>query len=340
MSRLRHVDCGGPGLTRRRFGRGFGYLDEHGNPIRDEEVVERITALAIPPAWRDVWICPYANGHLQAVGTDDAGRRQYLYHPRWREHRDREKFETMLAFGRGLPAVRGRVAKHLRRQGLSRERVLACAVGLLDQGLFRVGGEEYADENGSYGLATLERRHVTLDHGAIVFDYEGKTGRRQVHRVSDPALYRVARELTRSRRRDPRFLAYRNGSGLVDVRSDEINAYVKELAGDEFSAKDFRTWHATVLAAVTLALAGEPPGATARKRALKDAICTVSDSLGNTPAVCRASYVDPRVIDRFAAGRTIADTLGRLAWRPDRPLSVARRNELEASVLELLDESV
>jgi DNA topoisomerase IB len=330
------VDCAGPGLTRRRQGRGFTYLEADGTPVRDDELIERIRNLAIPPAWRDVWICPHRNGHLQAVGTDDAGRRQYLYHPAWREHRDREKFENMLAFGRRLPVVRKSVARLVRRDGLSRERVLAGAVGLLDRGLFRVGGEEYADENGSYGLATLERRHVKLTDCAIVFDYEGKTGKRQTQEVVDPALLRVAGELMQVRRRNPHFLAYREGRRFVDVRSDDINEFVKELAGNGFSAKDFRTWHATVLAAVSLAEAHSSEGRSQRKRAIVEAIRRTSDSLGNTPAVCRASYIDPRVLDRFTAGNTIAETLGRIRWNPQGPPSVAQRNALERAVLDLL----
>lgn len=324
-------------MTRRRRGRGFSYLDEQGMPIRDEEALDRIASLAIPPAWRDVWICPQANGHLQAVGTDDAGRRQYLYHPVWRAHRDREKFENMLAFGRRLPTVRKSVRGLLRRDGLSRERVLAGAVGLLDRGLFRVGSEEYTDENGSYGLATLERRHVGLTGKSIVFDYEGKTGKQQTREVVDPALVRLAGELMRIRRRDPRFLAYRRGGRLVDVRAGDINEFVKELAGNGFSAKDFRTWHATVLAAVSLAVAHSSEGPSRRKRAVVEAIRETSDSLGNTPAVCRASYIDPRVFDRFTAGNTIARTLTRIGWSPPKPLSDAKRNELERAVLDLLD---
>ncbi|MGZ4337365.1 MAG: DNA topoisomerase IB [Gaiellaceae bacterium] len=324
MPRLRRADCSAPGLTRRRHGRGFGYVDEQGRSVRDPEVVERIRSLAIPPAWADVWICPDPNGHLQAVGRDQAGRRQYLYHPRWRTHRDRQKFDEMLAFAETLPSARRRVAGLLRRRGLTRERVLAFAFGLLDRGFFRIGGEEYAELNGSHGLATLERRHVRLEaDGAIVFDYEGKTGRRQVQRVVDPALSRVAAELRRSRRRGTGFLAFRNGRGWVDVRSDDINAFVKELTSPEFSAKDFRTWHATVLAAVSLAASAEPARKAGRDRAIAAAVRDVAESLGNTPAVCRASYIDPRLFDHFRAGSTIAPSLG-------------SRNAIETAVRELL----
>src|SRR4051812_41117249 len=195
MPRLRRVDCSGPRLTRRRAGRGVTYLDAEGLPVRDEEVLARIRALVIPPAWTNVWICPDANGHLQAVGTDAAGRRQYLYHPDWRTRRDSQKFDEMLAFAERLPDMRRRVWKLLKQEGLPRERVLAAAVALLDRGLFRVGTEAYADENGGYGLATIERRHVTLGAGNVLsFDYVGKAGKRQVLRVTDPWLYRVAEE--------------------------------------------------------------------------------------------------------------------------------------------------
>jgi len=293
--------------------------------VRDAATLERIRSLAIPPAWGDVWICPVANGHLQAVGTDAAGRRQYLYHPRWREHRDREKFADMLAFARTMPGMRRAIAAHLRREGPTRERVLAGAVALLDRGLFRIGGEAYAEENGSYGLATLERRHVRLgERGVLVFDYPAKTGRRRVQEVVDPALYRLASELKRARRRGSEFLAYRNGRGWVDVDSAAINAFVKELTGDGFSAKDFRTWHATVLAAASVARVGTRTSVRGRERAVREAICDVAESLGNTPAVCRASYVDPRVLDLYRAGATIDPAL-------------RRQDEVEAAVIELLE---
>lgn len=339
MARLRHVDCAEPGLTRRRYGRGFAYLDEEGRPVRDEAVIDRIRSLAIPPAWRDVWICVAENGHLQAVGTDDAGRRQYLYHPRWRLHRDREKFEGMLDFARSLPAMRRRTEKLLAGEGLSRERVLACAVSLLDRGLFRIGGEEYAEANGSYGLSTLERRHVEANgSGTLRFDFEGKTGKRQTLEVHGRAIYDVGSELIRSRRRSTRFLVYRDGRRYVDVRAEDVNAFVKELVGSDFSAKDFRTWHATVLAAVAVAASDEPGTAAGRKRAVTHAVEDVSDALGNTPAVSRASYIDPRVFDRFRAGATIAGTLEQAAWQPGRPLTATRQAKVEAAVLDLLGE--
>ncbi len=328
MARLRKVDCSGPGMTRRRVGRGFTYLDTEGRPLRDEDVLERIRALVIPPAWTDIWICPDPDGHLQAVGTDAAGRRQYLYHPQWRTRRDSKKFDEMLAFAERLPDMRRRVRRQLRQEGLPRERVLAAALALLDRGLFRVGGEAYADENGGYGLATLERSHVTLvEDGVLSFDYVGKAGKRQVLRVADPWLYRVATELKQVRARGTGFLAYRNGRGYRDVKANDINAFIKEVVGTEFSAKDFRTWHGTVLAAVELAGRAGPRSERERKRVIADAVRTVAESLGNTPAVCRASYIDPRVWERYRSGITIP-----VPARVDQ-------NEIETSVRALLGES-
>jgi DNA topoisomerase IB len=332
VTRLRHVDCAGPGLTRRRRGSGFSYLDERGRPVRSAGILERIRALAIPPAWRDVWICPVANGHLQAVGTDEAGRRQYLYHPAWREHRDREKFDEMLRFAEALPAARRRIGRLLGEPKLSRDRVLAFAVALLDRGLFRVGGEEYANDNDSHGLATLERRHVSLTgRTGISFAFEGKSGRFHELEVRGRSVRRIAAELLETRRRG-RFLAYRNGGGWHQVRSEDVNAFLKDLVGDEFSAKDFRTWHATVLAALGVAAAGPVRGAAARRRVVAETIEEVAAALGNTPAVCRASYVDPRVFDRYRAGSTIDPRLTGPA-----PLSLARLQAVEEAVAGLLE---
>jgi len=245
VSRLRRADCSSPGIVRRRRGRGFEYLDPDGGRVDDAETLERIRALVIPPAWTDVWICLDPDGHLQAVGTDAAGRRQYRYHERWRQRRDQQKFDEMLSFAHALPRLRETAAHDLRGDGPRRE--LACAVRLLDRGFFRVGGEEYADGNGSYGLATLEKRHVELaGDGALVFDYPAKSGKRRLQAVLDPEVYEVVAALRR-----------RRGQRLFAIRSADINAYIKDAAGGDFSAKDFRTWHATVLAAVALAVSVE-----------------------------------------------------------------------------------
>jgi len=309
VTRLRRVDWTAPGLSRRRRGRGFEIVDRRGRHVADDAVLQRVRALAIPPAWTDVWICPHEDGHLQAVGTDAAGRRQYLYHPRWRERRDQQKFDRMLTFARLLPGLRAAAARDLRLPGLERRRVLACAVRLLDVGFFRIGGEAYASRNGSFGLATLQKRHVTLaGKGRIVFDYPAKSGQRRVQAVGDPDVYEVLRALKR-RRGGETLLAYRRDGGWVDVRSSEINAYIKELTGADVSAKDFRTWHANLLAATALAVSTWQESRTGREQAIRHAVEEAAHYLGNTPAVCRASYIDPRLFDHYRSGNTVASAL-------------------------------
>jgi DNA topoisomerase I len=308
--RLRRSDCAGPGLRRRRRGRGFEFLDGQGERITDDEVLARIAELVIPPAWEDVWICPYPGGHIQATGIDAAGRKQYLYHPRWRARRDQEKFDEMLDFAAALPKLRRRVMKDLRRDDMAREHILACAVRLLDRGFFRIGSEEYAVENESYGLATIHKRHVKLRGDVISFDYPAKSGQRRIQSVVDPEVAAVVERLKRRRGGGPELLAYRNGRTWRDVRSTDINEYVKSATGDDFSAKDFRTWNATVLAAVALAVAGPVAGSkSGRKRAITRAIKEVAHYLGNTPAVARSSYIDPRVFERYEDGLTIGGIL-------------------------------
>jgi DNA topoisomerase-1 len=336
MSRLRRVDCSTPGIRRVQRGRGFSYENERGDRLSDEETLRRIRALAIPPAWEDVWICPYPNGHIQATGTDARGRRQYRYHDDWRRRRDREKFDQMTEFARSLPTLRRRTAREVRGPEPTRERVLAGAVRLLDRGFFRVGGEEYADENGTYGLATMLRKHVRLEPGnVLVFDYPAKGGKRMLQSVVDPDVHRLIAQLKQRRGGGDDLLAYKNGRRWHDVRSADINEHVKQLTGADFSAKDFRTWSATVLAAVAVA-DPDVDAATraARKRATIRAVEEVSEYLGNTPGVCRASYIDPRVLDRFDAGITIADVLQRVAEADlDDPVDRAR---IEQAVLDLI----
>ena len=337
MPRLRRADCSDPGIRRVRRGRGFGYEDPEGRPVRDEEPLERIHELAIPPAWTDVWICADPRGHIQATGYDDAGRKQYLYHQAWREHRDREKFDQMVSFARALPALRRRTERDLERRGLVRERVLGCALRLLDLGLFRIGSERYASSNGTYGLATLERSHLELKRGEAVFEYPAKGSRTHVQVVADPLTLPTLRALKARRANGSSLLAYREGRAWHDVRSDEINEHLKELAGGEYSAKDFRTWNATVLAAVSLAAHDPPPRSrTARRRAIKEAIERVAGYLANTPAVCRSAYVDPRVIDRFNDGETIGASLSRIVAESD-PGEFPDRGRIEAAVLKLIE---
>src|SRR3954462_1580682 len=312
MPRLRRADCSAAGIRRRRRGKGFEYLDEDGRRLTDEETLARIRDLAIPPAWEDVWICPFPMGHIQATGTDARGRKQYRYHDKWRERRDQEKFDEMIDFARALPGMRKRVDEHLESDGMTRERVLASAVRLLDRGFFRVGGEDYAVENESYGLATIHKRHVQLLDGCrLRFDYPAKSGRRRVQSIVDADVYEILSELKRRRGGSPELLAYRDGRRWRDLKSADINAYVKEVTGGDFSAKDFRTWNATVLAAVALAVSGPAAKRSkwARKRAETRAIKEVARYLGNTPTVARASYVDPRVFDRFEGGLTIGGVI-------------------------------
>jgi DNA topoisomerase-1 len=332
------VDCSGPGILRRRRGRGFEYLDDSGERIDDAEVLERMRELVIPPAWNEVWICADPLGHIQAVGTDAAGRRQYLYHARWRERRDREKFDEMLRFARILPRVRKVAGRHLKLKGMPRERVLACAVRLLDRGFFRIGTEDYAEQNQTYGLATMQKRHVTLEPGGLItFDYSAKGGKRHIQSLVDRDVYSVVETLKR-RRAGRELLAYRNGRTWVDVRSDDINAYIKEVTRDGYSAKDFRTWNATVIAAVALAVSGKAHASpTARKRAIARAVGEVAHYLGNTPAVCRASYIDPRVFDRFNDGVTIAGALDRLGEGVDLG-QPSFQGAIEEAVLDLIEE--
>ena len=335
MPRLKRVDVSTPGITRRRRGRGFQYLDESGRTIRNGEVVERINALAIPPAWKDVWICTFPFGHIQATGTDAAGRKQYRYHDHWRERRDREKFDSMIDFARALPRLRKTASRDLARGDLSRERVLGGATRLLDRGFFRIGSEGYAEDNETYGLATIRKDHVTVRPDAVVFDYDAKGGQRRVQQLADPELLDLLGTLRRRRSGGPELLAYKQGRTWRDVRSQDINDYVKEAADGDFSAKDFRTWNATVLAAIGLAVSGEMAAAskTARKRAARRAVDEVARYLGNTPAVCRASYIDPRVFDRFDGGLTIGGVLPDLATDLD---DWTMQRSVEEGVLDLI----
>jgi DNA topoisomerase-1 len=320
--RLRRSDVNGPGWRRRRAGRGFAYYDIDGSLIKDERL-DRVRSLAIPPAWKDVWICPWPNGHIQATGVDAAGRRQYRYHDEWRARRDAEKHERVLEIAHQLPDVRDAVVDAITGSGLTRERVLAAAVRLLDLGAFRVGSEQYAEDNGTYGLATLRRDHVRVRGERVFFAFPAKGGKDWELELKDLPTAAVVRELLK--RPDDTgedLLGYwvddpAGGRSWHDVTSTEINAYLKEISDAEITAKDFRTWNATVLMAATLAETPTPPSRTARKRVVKSAYERVSDSLGNTPAVCKASYVDPRVVDHFESGETIADALQEAQQAPD-----------------------
>jgi DNA topoisomerase IB len=333
MVRLRTVSPSDPGWTRRRAGKGFVYLDHLGVRLPPEDR-ERCQRLVIPPAWEEVWICQRPNGHLQAVGTDAAGRRQYLYHPEWRRKRDESKHDRVLEVAARLPRARRRVAVHLQLDGMPYERALATAFRLLDLGFFRIGGENYAEANQSYGLATIRKEHVTLENHNVVFDFVAKSGQERYVALADDLVRASVADLLRRRGGGPELLAYKDGRRWKDVTSTEINAYVKEQVGGEVSAKDFRTWHGTVIAAVALAGASaEATTATARKRAVASAMKQVAEYLGNTPTVARSSYVDPRVIDLFADGVTISP---RLASLDDDLSDGSTHGKVERAVLNLL----
>jgi DNA topoisomerase-1 len=336
--RLRRSDCSNEGIRRIRCGSGFRHVGPDGRAV-DPATRARIVELAIPPAWEDVWICAEPNGHIQATGQDDAGRKQYLYHERWRVLQDRKKFEQTLEFAVALPKLRRRASQDLQRSGLCRARVLACSIRLLDLGCLRVGSEEYARDNGTYGVATLKKRHATVERGVLTLDYRAKGSRRDVRTISDPLVLSAVLSLKRRRGRGTGLLAYLQSRGQwCDVRAEHINAYLKEAAGGDFSAKDFRTWNATVLAAASVAATrnGSPLSAAARGRATSEAVKQVAAFLGHTPAVCRSSYIDPRVFDRFRDGETIdAPTIGPGGAENGLPADRDRPG-LEAEVLRLL----
>jgi len=338
MPRLRRVDCAQPGLRRAKRGRGFVYLDVDGSRLTDPSTLQRIADLVIPPAWTDVWICPLPNGHIQATGTDAAGRRQYRYHDDWRRNRDREKHEKMLEFAAALPKARERMLADVGRPDVDRERVLGVAARLLDLGFFRIGSEEYAETNQSYGLATIRRDHVSCSRGVVTFDYIAKSGKQRIQSVADEDVCRLINALKRVRTGGPELLGYQGPDGWVDIKSHDINNYLREITGGDFTAKDFRTWHATVLCAVGLAVSDVVPASeSARKRAVTRAVHEVAHYLGNTPTVCRASYIDPRVIDLYNDGVTIRadlDSLGEHGAFGE----LATRGAIEAAVLRMLKE--
>lgn len=291
-----------PGIRRRRSGKGFLYLDAKGARVTDAKTLARIASLAIPPAWTDVWICPRATGHIQATGRDVKGRKQYRYHPDWTAHASGNKFERLPAFARALPRLRARVEEDLGRRGVCREKVTATAVRLLEITLIRVGNAQYARQNRSYGLTTLHKRHLELGGTALTFAFRGKSGVEHEVRVRDrrlAAVIRAVRELP-----GQQLFKWRDADGnLCALTSDDVNAYVREAMGAEFSAKDFRTWAGTVSAARALRDMEPPSSATDAKRKVTLCVKAVSGLLGNTPTVCRSSYVHPKVFEAFETGR-------------------------------------
>jgi DNA topoisomerase I len=291
-----------PGLKRVRSGKGFSYRDAEGRLVKDAETLARIRALAIPPAWTDVWICPQATGHIQATGRDVKGRKQYRYHNDWSEHRSGGKFDRMPAFARRLPKLRERVEADLGKRGISRDKVLATAVRLLEITLIRVGNAQYAKQNRSYGLTTLHKRHLEVDGAGLTFAFRGKSGVEHKVSVRDRRLATVVRSLRELR--GQQLFKYRADDGsLCPITSDDVNAYIREAMGEDFSAKDFRTWAGTVSAARALRDMEPPTSATDAKRKITVCVKAVSGLLGNTPTVCRSSYVHPTVFKLYETGR-------------------------------------
>ena len=334
MPRLRRTAPNQPGWTRKRAGKGFVYLDQHGARLPEEDA-QRIRDLVIPPAWTDVWVTPHENGHLQAVGTDAAGRRQYLYHPQWRARRDAEKFDRMLLFGKALAKARELVLADLGKEGMPLERACAAAVRLLDLGYFRIGNDVYAADNGSFGLTTLERRHVRRRQDRLVFTFVGKSGVHHRIEIDDLAVVEAIDIMRRRRGEDLRLLSYKDQRSWRAVLPELVNEYVRSSTGIEATAKDFRTWHATVLAAAALAETPEPGLTNAsRKRAVAGAMKEVASFLGNTPTLAKSAYVDPRVIEAYEEGRTIERATSRVYDSPD-----VRQAALERATLKLLQPS-
>ncbi len=310
---LRYVSDDRPGIRRLRAGKHFRYVGPDGKPVRDEETLARIRSLAIPPAWTDVWVCPLARGHLQATGRDARGRKQYRYHPRWRATRDETKYDRMAAFGRALPAVRARVDADLARPGLPREKVLATVARLLETTLIRVGNEEYAKQNGSYGLTTLEDRHVRVAGETVHFAFRGKSGIRHRIDVRDRRLARVVRRCQDLPGHELFQYVDEEGQRRA-IDSADVNAYLREISGQEFTAKDFRTWAGTVLAARALREFAAFDSQAQAKKNIVAAVESVAERLGNTTAVCRKCYVHPAVFDAYLDG-TLASALERKVGR-------------------------
>jgi DNA topoisomerase-1 len=330
---LRYVTDDEPGIRRRKSGKGFTYLDLQGKAIRDPKVLERIRKLAIPPAWTDVWICPRANGHLQATGRDAKGRKQHRYHPDWRSVRDETKFGRMIAFGEALPKIRGRVERDLSLRGLPREKVLAAVVKLLETTLIRVGNKEYVKQNNSFGLTTLRDQHVDISGSTVRFEFRGKSGKEHSVEIQDRRLARIVKQC-----RDvpgQKLFQYLDEAGeRQSVGSEDVNAYLRETTGEDFSAKDFRTWGGTVLALSALLELGPCETERDANKAVVEAVKRVSTSLGNRPAICRKFYVHPVVIDSYLKGSLTQVLEGATESAEGEDPSGLRR--LEAQVLGLL----
>ena len=330
---LRYVGDGKPGLARKRSGKSFRYVDAAGAPVRDEETLARIRSLAIPPAWSDVWICPHPQGHIQATGRDEKGRKQYRYHPRWRQVRDEAKYGRMAAFGRALPRIREAVDADLRRDGMPRRKVLAAVVQLLELSLIRVGNDEYARANKSFGLTTMRNRHVAVEGPTIRFQFKGKSGVKHRISIKDRRLARVVARCQELPGQE--LFTYIDDDGEAQrIDSADVNEYLREVAGEDFTAKDFRTWAGTVLASLALQEFEAFDGEAQARRNVVQAVERVAERLGNTPSVCRKCYVHPAVLDAYLDG----SMLDALRARTDREMqkTLGDLKPEEAAVLALL----
>jgi DNA topoisomerase I len=326
---LTRSDPHSPGITRERTGAGFRYRDPSGSDVTSTQTLQRIGALAIPPAWQDVWISPDPLGHIQATGIDSRGRTQYRYHPLWREQRDAQKFAHMLRFADALPALRTATLRDLGGHHLDRDRVAAGAVRLIDLGLFRIGGEKYAELDHHYGATTLQKRDVNVTRDGITFDYIAKEGKRRTVTVADEAVRPTVRALVRSGNSLDSLFSYQDGGAWRPLHSYEVSSYIAAHAGGHFTAKEFRTWNATVLMALLLANAEPPTSARSRKNAINASIRGVATWLGDTPTVARKSYIDPRLISRYESD-------GRLPTIPAVPAVLPAAAEAEIAVAALL----
>jgi DNA topoisomerase I len=329
---LDRSDPRSPGITRERAPGGFRYRDPSGAEITQGDVLERVRALRTPPAWENVWISPDPLGHIQATGVDSRGRAQYIYHPTWREQRDAQKFGHMLRFASALPALRGAAQDDLRHRSLNRERVVAGVVRLIDLGLFRIGGEKYAELDHHYGATTLEKRHVRVMRDGIMFDYVAKSGKHRTLVVSDRLVLPTVRTLARADNGLDNLFCYQQIETWHVLHSHQVNEYIAQRAGGHFTAKEFRTWNATTLMALVLANTGPSATESSRKRVITASVKEVARWLGDTPAVTRGSYIDPRLIARYESD-------GRLATIPVLPAVLPAPPEAEIAVAALLAES-
>jgi DNA topoisomerase-1 len=330
---LAYVSDEKPGIRRKRSGKGFRYETPAGEKVSDRATIKRIKALAVPPAWSDVWIAPKANGHIQATGRDARGRKQYRYHARFREVREGTKYHHMLAFAESLPAIRRKVQEHLALRGLPREKVLATVVHLLEATLIRVGSDEYARTNKSYGLTTLKNRHVEVEGSALRFNFKGKSGKVWKLNVRDRRIAKVIRACQELPGQEL-FQYLDDGGETRDVTSSDVNAFLREISGNDITAKDFRTWHGTVLAALALQEFEKFDSQAGAKRNIRDAIQKVAARLGNTPTICRQCYIHPEIVTTYIEGSLLLEVKHKVEEELREDLSVLRSEE--AAVLTLL----